>query len=292
MNVYALRPGKPLSGRFQRRELKESLMTNPRKYGTAPYAVAVVHGGPGAPGDAAPMAKHLSSLCGVLEPLQSETTIAGQIKELHALLKDNGKFPMILAGYSWGAILSFLFASEFPALVQKLLLIACPPFEDCYVPTIMETRLNRLDIKGRKQLYRLIEAFNEAEGNDKDVALSKLGAFFERVDSFDPLPCDANDEALGCQAETFQSILGEFKELREGGALLESAKRIQCPVVAIHGDFDPHPAEGVQNSLTPLIKNFHLIQLSHCGHTPWRERQSRERFFEVLLESLAKTDLT
>jgi hypothetical protein len=46
-------------------------MNNLRIYGTAPYRLAVIHGGPGAPGEMAPMARELSPNIGVLEPLLS-----------------------------------------------------------------------------------------------------------------------------------------------------------------------------------------------------------------------------
>jgi hypothetical protein len=32
-------------------------MNNPRKYGSKPYKVAVIHGGPGAPGEMAPLGR-------------------------------------------------------------------------------------------------------------------------------------------------------------------------------------------------------------------------------------------
>ena len=54
-----------------------------RKYGKPPYSVAVVHGGPGAPGSMAPVARELAKHCGVIEHLESATTIDGQVGELH-----------------------------------------------------------------------------------------------------------------------------------------------------------------------------------------------------------------
>jgi hypothetical protein len=56
-------------------------MKNLRKYGKSPYEVAVVHGGPGAPGEMAPVAKELSLLTGVLEPLQTADSLEGQVRE-------------------------------------------------------------------------------------------------------------------------------------------------------------------------------------------------------------------
>ena len=70
--------------------------------------------------------------------------------------------------------------------------------------------------------------------------------------------------------------------------LLERAGRIRCPVLAIHGDIDPHPVEGVRKPLSLVLDDFRLVLLENCGHTPWRERRARERFYEVLGEGLAE----
>jgi len=50
-------------------------MENVRKYGKAPFKVAVVHGGPGAAGEMAPVARELVFICGVLEPLQTASSL-------------------------------------------------------------------------------------------------------------------------------------------------------------------------------------------------------------------------
>src|SRR5204862_304097 len=71
-------------------------------------------------------------------------------------------------------------------------------------------------------------------------------------------------------------------ELRRTGALLDAARRIACPVVAIHGDSDPHPAEGVERPLGAALADFRFILLERCGHTPWLERGARRRFFEAV----------
>jgi len=55
---------------------------NVRRYGKAPYLVAVVHGGPGAAGAMAPVARELGADRGVLEPLQTAMTVDGQVDEL------------------------------------------------------------------------------------------------------------------------------------------------------------------------------------------------------------------
>ena len=75
-------------------------------------------------------------------------------------------------------------------------------------------------------------------------------------------------------------------ELRKSGKLLELANHIKCPVVAVHGDYDPHPAEGVEKPLSGILKDFRFILLEKCGHNPWVERHAKSRFYEVLQEEL------
>ena len=41
--------------------------------------------------------------------------------------------------------------------------------------------------------------------------------------------------------------------------------------MAIHGDYDPHPASGVKEPLSRILRDFRFILLDHCGHTPWKE---------------------
>ncbi len=75
------------------------MLTNLRKHGNPPFRIAVVHGGPGVAGEMAPVARELSSTCRVLEPLQTATSVEGQIQELQDVLHYHGNPPAILIGY-------------------------------------------------------------------------------------------------------------------------------------------------------------------------------------------------
>lgn len=70
--------------------------------------------------------------------------------------------------------------------------------------------------------------------------------------------------------------------MRRSGKLLEMGREIASPVVAIHGDYDSHPAEGVGKPLSTAVRDFRFILLEKCGHKPWIERQARERFYAIL----------
>lgn len=90
-------------------------MVDHRVYGKKPYKIALVHGGPGAAGEMAEVAKYLSTSIGVIEPFQRALTIKKQVNELKkVLLNIDVSSPMTLLGYSWGAMLCVLVASRNP----------------------------------------------------------------------------------------------------------------------------------------------------------------------------------
>jgi pimeloyl-ACP methyl ester carboxylesterase len=259
-------------------------MNNLRTYGTAPFRVAVIHGGPGAPGEMAPVARELSGSCGVLEPLQTGATLEGQVQELQSVLEHHGTCPVTLIGFSWGAILSFIFTARHPHSVRKLILVGSAVFEDRYAVDIARTRRERLSADERRLLLMMNGMLNDQAELHKDQVFAELGQLFSRTDAFDPLPLP--DEVVAYQHDIFRNVWHDAEELRKNGQLLTLGRQISCPVVAIHGDYDPHPADGVRIPLSRVLGDFRFIPLGHCGHRPWIERAARGRFFEILSREL------
>jgi len=260
---------------------------NLRTYGSKPYNVVVVHGGPGAPGEVAPVARELSSLTGVLEPLQTKNTFEGQVRELHDVLEKHGDLPVILIGHSWGGFLSFIVTARYPSLVKKLVLIGSGPFEEKYADNIMPDRLKRLSEDDRIEAINLIEFINDPASRDKDKnrSMARLGALFAKADTCDALP--QKSEALEFSEEINRRVWAEAKKLRISGELLEIGKKILCPVLAIHGDYDPHLPEGVKEPLSRTLKDFRFILLEKCGHEPWLEKFARDEFYRILKREIA-----
>ncbi len=255
-------------------------MKNLRIYGNSPFNIAVLHGGPGAPGEMAPVARELASIGGVLEPLQTASSLEGQVQELHAVLKENGNLPVILIGWSWGAWLGFIFTASYPSFVRKLILIGSGAFEAKYAANIMGDRLSRLSEGERVEVISLSEALNDPETRDKNTLMARFGKLIAGADSYDPLPYGS--ELLEYQYDINQKVWQQASELRSSGQLLELGKKIRCPVVSIHGDYDPHLAGGVKEPLSRVLKDFRFILLEKCGHQPWIERVARDRFYKVL----------
>jgi pimeloyl-ACP methyl ester carboxylesterase len=255
-----------------------------RTYGDAPYSVAVIHGGPGAAGEMSAVARELSGERGILEPLQTARSVEAQIEELRDTLQAQADLPAILVGFSWGAWLSCLLAERNPACVRKLILVSSGPFEERYAARIMDTRLKRLDQRQRAEAEELMVILNKGRVEDRNSAFARFGALFSRADAFDPLPDEG--ESVDFSEDIFQSVWPQADQLRSSGELLRLVSRIRCPVVAIHGEHDPHPAEGVNKPLSGVVQDFRFIQLTSCGHKPWIERQAREAFYYILKEEL------
>jgi pimeloyl-ACP methyl ester carboxylesterase len=209
--------------------------------------VAVIHGGPGAGGEMAEVAVELCSGRSILEPLQTARSLPAQVEELKGLLEQCAQLPVTLIGFSWGAWLSFILAARYPAMVKKLVLIGCGPFEDRYVPAIMQARLSRLSDGERRQLAGILEILNGPDKGDrekknkknkKNRAFHRLGELLSRADAFDPIKpekpqaaypscrvdnADSADSSDG--ADIYQSVWKEASHLRQTGELGAHTRR-------------------------------------------------------------------
>ena len=275
---------------YSEEQRKKARVETVRKYGSDPFRIVVIHGGPGAVGSVAPIARTLGQTRGVLEPLQRASTLDGQIEELRLVVEHNATLPVIFIGHSWGAWLSALVTATYPDLVRKLILVGSGPFEEQYVPKIAENRFKRLSPPEQAEYLQLVELLDRSAVPGSVVSLSHLGELSDKADSYDPIeiPNDTTDlDGIANPAEMYQGVWPTAAELRATGELLRRVATITCPVVALHGDCDPHPAEGIQKPLAATVQDFRMIILEQCGHTPWCERHARERFYQILEQELS-----
>ena len=263
------------------------MYANPIKHGKEPYKIAVIHGGPGAPGTVTDMAEQLSDRHSVLEPLQTAMSVDGQINELKLMLKKHAKLPVTLIGHSWGAWLAFMFTASYPAYVRKLILVSSGPFEEHYARLIMSTRLERLGETGRQEYLHLSTSMNDPAARNKNIAFTKFGKLISDADSFE-LESMWEINPVFCHDcyDLNKRVWEEVDYLRRSKKLLKMGKDIHCPVVAIHGDYDPHPYQGVKEPLSKTLDDFRFILLENCGHYPWLEKHASSEFYKVLEKEL------
>lgn len=257
-----------------------------RSYGNAPYRIAVLHGGPGAAGSAAPAARELGKEIGVLEPIQTELTVDGQIEELRSQLEANAELPTVIIGHSWGAMLGYMFAGRHPKMVSKLILIGSGVLEEEYAQQIKDTRMSRVAPENRAEAADIMARLDTLTDENKSDILARLGSIMDKSDTYDPIPHEPDPEPLEFMPEVHVSVWSDAKVLRASGQMLLIGEGITCPVIVIHGDYDPHPIEGIMNPLAKIGIRPKEIILEKCGHEPWSEKHAREKFFEVLKQEL------
>ncbi len=272
--------------RAPRRTKRAVTDTNIRFHGAAPFRVAVVHGGPGAAGEMAPVARRLARSHGVLEPLQTARSVEGQTEELRDVLSRHSQAPVTLIGHSWGAWLSVLLAARCPGLCGKLVLVSCPPFAESSAAQLRTRRLDRLDDAEKAEFEAALAALGDPAARDQDARLVRLGRLAAKADAYAPI--DETNELgdVRISGEIYRAVWNEASAMRRSGELLRRARMVRCPVVAIHGDSDSSSASGVANPLTAALSTFHMVVLPRCGHAPWREFYASEEFYRTLLAEI------
>ncbi|WP_264212846.1 alpha/beta fold hydrolase [Leisingera thetidis] len=219
---------------------------------------------------------------GVLEPWQSAASVGGQICELRLQLEAACATPAVLIGFSWGAWLACLLAARHPGLVSKLVLAGCPPFEAGFAAQIAAARQARLLPEEWQELTALLCG----GGMDTAAGLARALQLLDKAEAYALLP-DLPRPPLCFDRGIFGSVWAEAAELRRSGTLLREAARIRCPVLALHGDHDPHPAAGVEQPLRKILPDLRFRLLQRCGHKPWIETHARADFFQALEDALA-----
>ena len=256
-----------------------------RLFGRPPFKIAVLHGGPGAPGYMAPVARELSRIRGILEPLQTGESVEKQIQELHQQLMQTGEAPFTLIGSSWGAVLALFTAARYPDIIAKIILIGSAVFDSASSAQIHQTRMSRLTPEQKQQYDEIEKQIESADSQSKADLFKKWGELFSRLDSFDPI--DHKDETIEVQPQIFNRVWNDFVNLRDKPhCLKEDFSKIKCPLVIIHGDYDPHPLAGIQPFLENCVENVRTYILEKCGHYPWLEKYARDKFYNLVVNEI------
>lgn len=244
--------------------------------------VVVLHGGPGAPGSAAGLAKALAKDFLVLEPLQRRSglvplTVSQHVEDLKAVAPK----PAILIGCSWGAMLGLSFAARYPKQVLDLVLVGCGTYDDVsrkLLFQLLRRRQSATDACRVKNLQK--RCASEQDPTRRDALLAEIGSALMRAESYDLVDESAENispDAVG-NVETWEDVL----RLQHEGIEPNSFSAIKARVLMLHGDVDPHPGVETRDLLRRFIPKLEYIGLERCGHEPWRERYAREPFLDIL----------
>ena len=250
----------------------------------------MLHGGPAAPGEAAPLARGLAGPFRVAEPWQRGSgdkplTVAAHVEDLHGLITEGpcGPAPAIV-GESWGAMLALAYAAAHPETAGPLVIVGCGTFDAISRAHMRETLDERTGPELRQALQRL-----EGECPEPVERLPRKYQMMRALYDFDPVGEDPSSESEAppfdarAHAETWNDML----RLQGQGIYPTAFRAIRSPVLMLHGAYDPHPGAMIRASLVPFIPHLEYREWERCGHSPWRERHVREEFFTFLRDWIA-----
>jgi pimeloyl-ACP methyl ester carboxylesterase len=144
--------------------------------------------------------------------------------------------------------------------------------------------MKRLKPAEMDEINFLLDALENPAARNKDRIFGRIGELMSKADSYKPLEQEGAKTTLN--SAIYSRVWKEAEGMRRDGSLLALMGSIKCPVTAIHGDYDSHPAEGVREPLSRAVKDFKFILLKKCGHTPWIEKEARAEFYRILNKEL------
>ncbi|HEY3174922.1 MAG TPA: alpha/beta hydrolase [Candidatus Polarisedimenticolia bacterium] len=255
-----------------------------RGHGTSGPLVVLLHGGPGAPGYLAPVARELADSFRILEPFQRGSsgeplTVARHVEDLHELVRRRPDARPALVGHSWGAMLALAYAAAHPGFATSIVLIGCGTFDRAARDRLRAVREERMDGPLRRRLERL-----SVEFPDPDERLGVMGDLLLPLYSCDPEAGGLGVE--GCDARAYQETWADMLRLQAAGVYPAAFAAIDAPVIMLHGALDPHPGRLIRASLAPHLPALEYHEWERCGHYPWLERGVRDDFYSVLRRRL------
>ncbi|HEX2034502.1 MAG TPA: alpha/beta hydrolase [Chloroflexota bacterium] len=244
------------------------------------------HGGPGGTDNLAPVAGMIDDLAQVHRYEQRGCgrssggppyTMARWIADLENLRRHWGHERWVVAGHSFGAALALAYTIEHPQRVEALVYLSCvvrlqgqPDWYEQY----QRARLERIPAAQR-------EAFVEwrrrrREGGHFDPALAaqlrRLSVTTDFGDADVARRMARQQEAdLAATNQAINRALGaDFQRYFLAPNRPADLRRLELPVLLVHGEADPRPLAAVE-ALAAELRRARLVRLRGVGHIPWWE---------------------
>jgi proline iminopeptidase len=182
------------------------------------------------------------------------------VADLDALRALWGLERLVIAGYSWGALLAMLYATEHPGRVERLALVSpAPAWREARER--FEQRFAERNLAPALQAERQALRASDLRERDPD-------AYQRRLFELSVVPYFADPSRVGgltafrvtgrTQQEVWES-LGDFD-------LRPALRGLDVPAVVLYGEADPIPADSARAVAEALHAELHL--LPDCGHVP------------------------
>lgn len=181
---------------------------------------------------------------------------------------------MQLVGYSWGAGLAVLYASQFRGRVERLLLLS--PMPPAKHPFASDRSARERALTPGRELARIEALEQELPGAANPVAscreLDWLGyqAYFFDIANLNRMRgdnCDAPPAALRNTGAVYAATIGSLGEWD----FRPLARRLRMPVLVVEGR-ESQVAVGSPRAWAEAFPNGTLLEIPGAGHMPHVER--------------------
>ncbi len=254
-----------------------------RSVGSGPEVI-VLHGGPGAHHDyllpqfddlaRGRTLRYYDQRGGGRSPVDRDVPVGWRehVADLDALITHWGIAPATILGYSWGALLALLYATEHPGRVARLALVSPAAttaagraqFEARFAERMRDPRI----VTAREELQRSGLKEGDPEAYRRRLfELSVAGYFHDPAQSRNLTPF----RVTGRTQDAVWKSLGDYD-------LAARLRNLSIPALVLHGRDDPIPLATAQETAAALHAPLEILE--HSGHVPYVEE--REKFVRVL----------
>ena len=213
-------------------------------------------------------------------PLDAGTSPGSSLTHVHDVEQMRlvtGVEKITVVGYSWGALLTLLYALHFPHRIEQLVLISPAPVWAAARQLFQENlqkATQRPEVATLKQEWLAQEETLDAETKRRRrFALAVAGYFVDPRKALDMTPFRVQKRV----EEAVWSSLVNY-DLRADLPVLKG-----CPTLVIHGKQDVIPIE-TAHTLATLVQG-QFVALDDCGHVPFIE--GNEIFWQAIQNFLA-----
>ncbi len=186
------------------------------------------------------------------------------VEELEGVRRAFGLGRIDLVGQSWGALIAVNYTARYPQNVRKLLLLEPAPGSSEYLPAFKDAIMERLSPEEKKEMA----------GYASDPALATDPALYRKLVNlsfktyyFDPGKQDPDRLAYfdAPRIRKWRASSAMFGPYLADFDIYEALKSISCPVLIVHGDYDPIPTAAVER-MARSLKDAELKIVKECGH--------------------------
>lgn len=225
--------------------------------------------------------------CGKSEEIKEDqpVTMETMIEDLEGVRREFQLEKMNLVGQSWGALIAINYVLKYPNNVKNLILLEPAPGSSEYLQQVQQTIMNRLS---KKELERLTEISQNPDlRKDPDLFKEFMNIRMKTYFYDSTLAEKKNFNYFDSdRIKKFFSSSANFGPYMLSYNLYEKLKKIKCPTLIIHGEYDIIPTEAIERMGLEIINSeLHIVEKS--GHFVHIEKP--EFYFAAIRNFLKKS---